>query len=240
MKVLVAGLLLQTGLFAAAKDEFVNVSGKGSIKVFPDQVILSFGVSKIDKKVDSAVGATSRVANKLTSICKAYGIKDKEIETQSNSLERAYKTNHDTTTYLGIKSEVIYDVTLSKVDSVNALLNALYRNGMNEFRGFVFGHTRQDSLKRAASRLAIRDAFENASVLAETSGRKIKTLSNASYEKPEDFSFRPQTRHEGFWSGAQAGMGEISVDRGFDLEYFKIRPGFLVFEIEVFAKYELK
>lgn len=238
MKLLLACILLHVSLAAAGKDEFVNVSGKGSIKVSPNQVLLSLGVSRIDKKVDSAVAATSRVADKLVSICKSFGISENQIETQTNTLERAYKTSADTTTYLGIKSEIIYNITLSPVDSVNALLNALYRNGMNEFLGFRFGHGKQDSLKRAASRLAIRDAFENATALAETSGRKIKTLLNASYEKPSDFSFRPNVRRESF--GYDMNMGADAGNKEVDLEYFKIKPGILEFEIEVFAKYELK
>lgn len=237
MKLWVACILFQASLVAAGKDEFVNVSGKGTIRVYPDQVLLSMGVSRIDKKVDSAVATTSRVANKLVSICKSFGIGEKQIETQTNTLERAYRTSVDTTTYLGIKSEVCYNITLSPVDSVNSLLNALYRNGMNEFLGFRFGHSNQDSLKRAASRLAIRDAFENASALAETSGRKIKTLLNASYEKPGDFSFRPNVGHE---LGYSMGMGAPEGKPPIDLEYFKIKPGLLDFDIEVFAKYELK
>jgi len=108
MKLLVACLLLQVGFVTAGKDEFVNVSGKGIIKAYPDQVILIFGVSRIDKKADSSVVATSRVANKLVSICKSFGVDDKEIYTQANTLERAYKSTMDTTTFLGIKSLVLY------------------------------------------------------------------------------------------------------------------------------------
>jgi uncharacterized protein len=238
MKKVVLVLGAMVGIAMAGKDEFVNVSGKGSVKAYPNLVTLTFGVNKIDKRLDTAVGTTTKVANKLLAICRNYGVDERDLETVSNSLERAYKNDRDTTTYLGIKSEIIYRVKMKNVDSVNVLVNTMYRNGLNEFRGFSFGHSQQDSLKRLASILAIKDAFENANALANNSGKKIKGLLNASYEKPEDFSFQPQTRHEGVWAGA--GMGDYWGSRSFDLEFFKIKPGILNFEIEVFAKYEIK
>jgi uncharacterized protein YggE len=237
MKIWIWILAFSVNLAIASKEEFINVSGKGSVQIFPDQVTLTFGVSQVDKKLDSAVGKVSKVANNLIAICKSYRIEDKYIETVSNSLERAYKNDRDTATYLGIKSEIIYEVVLFQIDSVNSLLNKMYRNGMNDFRGFSFSYTKQDSLKRIASEIAIKDAYSNANVLAVSSGKKIKGLLNASYEKPEDFSFRPQTRHEGLWAGA--GMGSLYGKQNVDLEFFKIKPGLLNFEIEVFAKYEI-
>ena len=98
-------LLISSAALAADIPFFVNVSGKSEWLAQPDTAYIICGVSTVHAKPDSAVARTSRRSKVLLAIAGKYGIDKSGIATEINLLEKEYRNNKDTATYLGVKSE---------------------------------------------------------------------------------------------------------------------------------------
>lgn len=238
LNLLALGLCL-VSVSAAGTDEFVNVSGMAEMEAYPDEVRIRCGVTKVHKKLDSAVAHTSRVSKTLLKIAESFGIDKADIGTEISELRREYRNSQDTATYLGIKSELIYSIKVRGVDSISRIINTLYASGMNDLRDISFSHSNQDSLKRVLTETAMAHALENAKAMVKNQGRKVEKLISASYEMPGDFSVN--TRGSvgdllgGYWGGDAGAPGSR-----LEIEYLKILPKKIRMSVQVYAKYAIK
>lgn len=241
-------ILLTISLYAKnePKSEYVFTEGDGKVETKPNYVIMKIGVSTIHSNPDTALVKTNTTIDTIFSILKKYGTKSNDIETYSASFTREYKDTRDTTTYLGIKSECVLQVNYYNLDSFEILLNQMIGKGMNILKAYDFRHTEEDSLKRIAAQLAFIEASKNAGAIAQKSSRSIGKLLNVSYEKPHEYSVRPDFKIElsreligGLMGGYGGGRLDLNLKRQ-DLKYLRIMIPTLEFENKVYTKFELK
>jgi uncharacterized protein YggE len=247
-KIILSMLLIAYCLYAEKKEnnsEYIFTEGTGKVEVMPDYIVMRIGVSTIDRNLDSAIYATNYITDTIISILRKYKVEDKNIETYSSELVREYENNRDTTTYLGIKSEHILKVKYNDVNNVEKILNTMIGKGMNVLDYYEFGSSKEDSLKRIAAQIAYVESFKNAKAIADKSDRKLGRLLNTSFEKPEDYSIRPDFRIElsrkligGLMGGSDGGEPILRTRQ--DLKYLRIIVPLLHYENTVYSKYELK
>lgn len=218
---------------------FVHVSGRAEIEVLSDQAYLICGVTKVHKRIDTAVARSARISEAILRIAGAYGIDKSDISTEITELQKEYHNNKDTSTYVGIKSQTIFGIKLRKIDSVSRFVNEMYAAGMNDFRHIEFSYSKQDSLMRMAGDLAMSDALGNAKAMVKHQGREIGKLLAASYEKPDDFDVSVDTRLDDLLGGLYGGDSRVP-GKAMLIEYLKFIPKKIKVESKVFAKYELK
>lgn len=224
--------------FAAEPANFVNVSGRAEIEVVPDQAFVTCGVNALRKRMDSAVAHSSKVSESIFAISRKYGIDKSDIGTELSELRKEYRVDRDTSTYLGILSQHIYLIKVRNIDSISRFINEMHAHGMNELRNITFTYSKEDSLKRVVSEMAMADALANAKSLVRNQGRTVGKLISASYEKPEGFDVRAEGRFDrmGALWGGEAGPAH----RNMTVEYLKILPKKIRVPLTVFAKYEIK
>jgi uncharacterized protein YggE len=229
-------LMVMAGIGNAQK--FVNIYGESKIRIYPDQAILTCGVSSVNKKADVSAKKAAKVTENILRICRKYGVDPKDISTKTTEIKKDYRNDQDTTTYLGIKARTIFEIRLANIDSITVLANELYRNGMNEFEAVEFATSKEDSAKKAASQNAMKDAYENAKCLLKAQGKEVGELLSVSFDKPEDFDQKEKSKIDdllgGLWLGEE-GPGDKDM-----LEYLKIMPRKIAIEAKVYAKYSIK
>lgn len=234
-------------LFAKSKTdgEYIFTEGYGKIQIKPNYVEMFIGVSTTNFNADTSLIRTNMIIDTLLSILTKYGIKSENIETHSAKFIREYEDNRDTSTYLGIKNECILKVKYFDVDTFEELLNKLISKGMNVLQSYEFKHTDEDSLKRVAAQIAFTESYKNAEAISMKSTRKLGKLLNVSYEKPDDYSIRPDFVIElsrdliGNLMGGDGGGG-LRLKIRQDLKYLRIIIPTIAFENNVYTKFELK
>jgi len=236
-------IVLGTGCIKT-NEMYIYSEGKGKVKVKPDMISLKLGVSTVNKSADSALKSTNLVADRLMTVMTQFGIAKEAIETYRTVLKREYQNSRDTTTYLGVKSELILRVNYYNVNETEKLLNSLISAGMNVLEDYDFEHTKSDSLRRAAAEIAITDARRNAENISKKERRKLGNLLNASYERPEDFQSKAdfkigyQDLIGNLMAGEEGGSG-LELRRKGILQYLRIYVPYLSFENTVYAKFLL-
>lgn len=244
------GLTLISFLYAKSnnENEYIYTEGYGKVEIKPNFIIMKVGVSTINIDADSALVNTNKTIDTLLTILNNYGINENDIETYSAAFVREYRDDRDTSTYLGIKSECVLKVTYYDVTKFEVLLNEMISNGMNILESYDFKHTSEDSLKRCSAQIAFVEATKIAEAIAEKSQRKLGSLLNASFEKPDDYRVRPDFKIElhkkrrGLSYGYAAGGGGMNRNDKLrqDLKYLRIIIPTIEFENNVYTKYELK
>lgn len=160
----------------------ITVSGTGKIERSPDTAKISFSIQDEQKQLKSAQDTVSKKVDAITADLKAAGIEEKYINTDSYtsypqydypkvecfrapcpspSVLRGYQVSHAIT------------VSVKNLDTVEAVLGILAKDGATNISGPNFGFEDDTAVAREARALAIADAKTQAKALAKSLGVRI-------------------------------------------------------------------
>lgn len=148
----------------------INVTGEGTVKVVPDQVVIK---SRIEHEGDSAElvkKQNDEAVDKMISFLKKQGIAEKNIETDYLNLNKRYDYNDKTYSYVANQA---ISITLEDISDYEQIMKGLLENGLNRIDGVQFKSSEVEKYEAEARKKAVIDAREKARQFAEPLGQKV-------------------------------------------------------------------
>lgn len=176
--VLLFGLVLLVALVfgaaAAQEQKGISVSGSGTAYDAPDRAVFQAGVNVADADVTAATEQANHVTQAIIEALAAAGVEKRDVRTTNFTVRREDRWSDD-----GTQQPPLYrvmnsvSVTVRDVGQVGELLGLVLQSGANQVNSVNFTHSNAAELERQARKLAVEDASERASQLAELSGVRL-------------------------------------------------------------------
>ncbi len=205
-------------------EPLVHVTGKGIVKVTPDQVDIKVRVESEGKDAVAVKNENDASINTVIKFLRSQGLKDTDVQTEYINLNKNYDYNSKTYSY---KANQSLTVRLKDINQYEAIISGLLNSGINRIDGVQFKSSKAATLRSEARVKAILDAKQRAETYAKAIGQSIGKavqISEASANVP-----RPQLRNASF-------AMEASSDGGGET----IAPGELSIVVSISASFELK
>jgi uncharacterized protein YggE len=160
--------------FNAVSDQFptISTSATAEVKVAPNQVYLSLGVTVRNKELKAAKQQSDeRVAAVLKSL-QENGVADKDMQTDFINIQPEYENARATTPEVYVVARSI-GVRIRDVGSFEKVLTDALMNGANQVGGIDFRTSELQKHRDEARKLAIHAARDKAETLAAQLGAKV-------------------------------------------------------------------
>jgi len=180
---------------APATPSTVSVSGEGIVYASPDVAYLEVGVQTVDADLGKAFGNTGEKITGVLNALKKLGIDDKDIQTNGVNVtpQNQYDNNGNLTGTSSYTVSNSVEVTIRKVDQVEAVLTSTIQAGANSINSLTFGIQDTSALEKQARAQAVAQAKDRAeqltSALGATLGKPI-TITEVQPSSPVPFTMR--------------------------------------------------
>ena len=204
-------------------EPLVNVTGKGVVKVTPDQVDIKVRVESEGKDAVAVKRENDASINAVIKFLRSQGLKAEDVQTEYINLNKNYDYNSKTYSYKANQSLTVH---LKDISQYEGILSGLLNSGINRIDGMQFKSSQATALRQEARVLAILDAKNRAETYATALGQSIGKavqISEASANPPQ-----PQFRSANFAMESSDAGGE------------SIAPGELSITVMISASFELK
>ncbi|MBI1258848.1 MAG: DUF541 domain-containing protein [Chloroflexi bacterium] len=150
----------------------ISVSGEGIVYAAPDVAYLEIGVQTVDPDLSKAFAQTGDKITGVLNALKQLGIDAKDIQTSGVNVapQNQYDNNGNMT---GVSSYTVsntVEVTIRKVDQVEAVLTSTIAAGANSINSLSFGIQDTSALEQQARTQAVAQAKDRAQQLATALG----------------------------------------------------------------------
>ncbi|OIO54334.1 hypothetical protein AUJ46_03275 [Candidatus Peregrinibacteria bacterium CG1_02_54_53] len=178
--IIIAGGFYLTGKVIEQRDfspMTIAVEATGKAAAAPDIAVVSFGVQT--GRQSTAQQAMKLLGEKMDGIIaavKLQGIEDKDISTDSFSLQPEYDWKEGQQIPRGFQAMQSLHVKVRDLDKIGDLLSGVTSEGVNQVGGVDFTMDDPEMLQAAAREKAIQKAEAKAKLLADQLGRNIKRL----------------------------------------------------------------
>ncbi|MBQ4347200.1 MAG: SIMPL domain-containing protein [Firmicutes bacterium] len=161
-------------------EKTIVVNGKGAVEVTPDIAYVELGVRTERKTALEAQDANAIVMEQITAALNELGIGEEDIKTSNFSLSARYEYNYSTNEdYLsGYMVSNILEVTTRDVDNVSTIIDAAIAAGANVAHSVRFGVEDEDAYYSQALSVAMEQATDKASVIAQDLGTTLGSVIN--------------------------------------------------------------
>lgn len=171
-KLLIIIAFLTSGMNWAQEHQppFVEVVGKGVVKVVPDQVVIQSRIEHTGESASAVKAENDQVVNKVIAYLKSRGISSSQIKTEYIRLNKDYNYNTKETTYSANQAISIRLTDLAKYESI---MSGLLESGLNRIDGVQFQSSNKEELQKKARREAVLNARQKAEELANALDQEI-------------------------------------------------------------------
>lgn len=178
MKYYFLGLFL-LGSFSVMADsdleKTINVSGVCEKRIMPDRVKVNVTVETLNKSQKVSTEQANSKYNKLLKIYKDLKLDDAEYETTEYRVFPLRPWENRKQVFKGYKTRIKLSISTSEIDKVGKLVNAGNEIGKDFLSGpdqYVSDNLRKKVFKDCLA-VAIKDAKDKASIIANASGIKL-------------------------------------------------------------------
>ncbi|MDP1624778.1 MAG: SIMPL domain-containing protein [bacterium] len=182
------------GLSYIGKGEYptntIVVTGKGEVIATPDIANFSFTVSEEGSNVAVAQKKATDKMNAILAYIEDQGVDKKDIKTSSYSIYPRYEWRNATMYVSGTQYLAAYvvsqsvEVKVRDLEKAGTLLSGIGEYGATNVSGLNFTVDAQDELTRDARADAIKDAREQAKVLADSLGVRLGRIVSFNESSP--------------------------------------------------------
>ena len=218
---LLLGLVLPTPAFAqeVKMPRTIALSGHGEVKLAPDMVVVTAGVTTQGATAAEALTANTAAMNAVFQSLKAAGIETKDIQTSNFTVQPRYDYDNNTQPpkLAGYDVSNTVTVTVRKIDQLGGLLDHLVQAGSNQISGVTFQvaapEAALDEARKRATQDAARKAKLYAAAMAVKLGGVLSISEGTNYEPPMPMRMNKMSA-EGLASAVPIAGGEqtLSVD----------------------------
>jgi len=158
-------LFAALGTFAMQAQQMPNppmvmVTGEGSVKVTPDQVVIKSRIEHTGDDAQQVKKQNDEVVDKVIKYLKSEGVKEKNIQTDYVNLNKNY--NYDDKTYSYVANQAI-SIKLEDLKNYEKIMSGLLKAGLNRIDGVQFKSSEMEKYEAEARKLAVLDAKSRAS-----------------------------------------------------------------------------
>lgn len=165
--------------YTTTKTDSFQTQGQGSASAAPDEVTISFGVTKSATTVADAQNQTNTAIEDILNNLKKLGVSDKDLKTTNYSVNPDYNYN-GRQKISGYTVTQNIDLKLKNIKDTNEAIDTITANGANLVGQIQFGFTDQSKakLEEIARKEAVGDAKQKAESLAKTAGIRLGKIIN--------------------------------------------------------------
>lgn len=164
-------LVIFATTMAQEQPKGIMVSGKGTVHVVPDQVLIKVRVEhkgddarKVKRQTDKDVDAI------LKFLKRKKNINPKQIQTEYLRLDKNYDYNSKTYDY---KANQAISIELKNIDDYEEIISGLMDSGINRIDGIQFKSSKKEEYQSKARIAAIKNAKMKAEEYASALGQKV-------------------------------------------------------------------
>ena len=174
--------MVNWGTLTTEQNNVVIVSGYADQSSVNQTATFSVGVTQYNSDKQKAVGMVNTEIASIIQKVKEFGIEDKDIKTQSMSIYQNQDGYNDENGVYRTRpgdwnasNTIDIKITFEDKERVTALKNLLASTGATNVWGpsFSVGNDASMETQKALLNIAIKDAWEKANIIAESSGRSI-------------------------------------------------------------------
>ena len=172
--VLTAMIAATVALPAYAEDRRILVSGTGTTLAAPDMATITLGVTNHDEQASVAMQATSDAVAQIFRRLDKMGLDSRDVQTRDLSLSPVWSRHGGTSnappgiTGFTVSNRVM--VRVRDLDNLGQIMDAVIKDGVNNFSGLSFGVQEPKPLEAEARAKAVADATAKAGQLARAAG----------------------------------------------------------------------
>jgi len=146
----------------------ISVTGLGTASAQADEATVILGVQTEGKTASEAGSFNAKLMSSVIDALKALGISEKDIKTVSYSVYPMYSKD-DYNTIIGYRVVNMIAVKVTHMDLIGTVIDTAMENGANRIQGVSFGLSseRQEELRMQAYLMALKNAEDKASLIAE-------------------------------------------------------------------------
>ncbi len=174
---------------AAPETRTITVDGRASFHVVPDKAIINIGVESTGK---NAVNVSTENAVKTKAIINAFlaqGIKAEQIKTASYNF---YPLYNDKNIVNGYRAENNITVSVNDVNMVGKIIDTAIAKGASDISGIHYTLHNENKYKDRALREAVREAEQQAKVIATTLNKKVVNVVSVQAGNVYVENYRPE------------------------------------------------
>lgn len=146
----------------------IKVFGSALIRVNPDTVSVSVGVSRLAPTPEAAFDEARRAAGSVASFLRGEGISD--FGSSRVSLARETRVHNGETQFEGYLARIQFELILRELDRLEAVLSGVVAAGANLLTSVTYQTTRLKPLRADARRRAVAAARAKAELYAAAAG----------------------------------------------------------------------
>jgi uncharacterized protein YggE len=156
----------------------VSIAGQGKISYQPDMAKITLGM-QVDKvaTAEAALDQLNGKMNKILAAVEELGIKKENVKTEAYSLFPQYDYKNGVSTVAGYSANQKVEIKVLKIQDNPELVSKVIASagaaGTNQVDSISFTVSDMNSLKQQARILAIKDAKEKSTKLADAAGIKL-------------------------------------------------------------------
>jgi uncharacterized protein YggE len=152
----------------------VTATGDASVKVAPDEVVVTFGVETEDPQLDVAKADNDAIVQRVLQQLQGFGVADDHIQTEYIGISPAYDyPSYAMPRLKGYNVQKTIVVTLNDLSKFEDLLSGVLAAGANYVHNVEFQTTELRKYRDQARALAIQAAKEKATALAGELGQEV-------------------------------------------------------------------
>lgn len=165
--------------YTTTKTDSFQTQGQGSASAVPDEVTISFGVTKSATTVADAQNQTNSAIENILNNLKKLGVSDKDLKTTNYSVNPDYNFN-GRQRISGYTVTQNIDLKLKNIKNANEAIDTITANGANLVGQIQFGFTdgAKAKLEEMARKEAVGNAKQKAQSLAKTAGIRLGKIIN--------------------------------------------------------------
>lgn len=192
----------------------ISVSGSGAVQVIPNRAVLELSVVTWNPSVSVASNENAALMTKVQKALESAGVPKDSYSTSNYSIRREVSYVNGRSVPGDYRASNVLNVVLTDITGVGEVIDAAISAGANELSSLNFTVSDSSGYMEEARRLAVEQAYEKASVLAEASGAKlgrVMQISEQSYTQPLYKSNMMVTAEADAATPVQAGKQDITV-----------------------------
>ncbi|WP_121667956.1 SIMPL domain-containing protein [Mesonia aquimarina] len=199
----------------------INVTGKGSVNVVPDQVIINVRSEYSGNSANTVKDEVDADINEVIKFLKQEGVAEKNIQTEYIHLGKAY--HHQLNKY-EFRAYQSLSILLEDINDYEKIMDGLMSSGINAINSVSFESSKEEQLKAEARKKAIENARSKAEEYAKALGQSV---GKAFYVSENNASFSGPILFKSMDAGGESSEGQ-SIAVGEKTISVSVQVGFIL------------
>ncbi|WP_028865154.1 SIMPL domain-containing protein [Psychromonas aquimarina] len=172
-----------SSLAASQPDEpYIAVTGSAELEVKPDQVIIQFQASALERKGALAKNEVDQQVETLLVNLQQSGFSSKELESADLYTRAEYDYQKDKRIFMGIRATRDLTYRLTDIDKVNQFLDAVLASDIEAINQLQYGLQSPEKWQLEVRQMAVEDSVKKAANLAKAYQAELGKIYSVNYQ----------------------------------------------------------